>query len=65
MSGFFIKGWLDTVQNSLLVPHQPADQEMMLQVYLLHRAIRDLNEELQNRPDYAVVPLHLINELMK
>ncbi len=65
MSGFFIKGWLDTVQNSLLVPHQPAEQEMMLQVYLLHKAIRDLNNDLNNHPERLMVSLGMVTELMK
>ncbi|GAB2540616.1 maltose alpha-D-glucosyltransferase [Spirosoma aerophilum] len=64
MSGFFLKAYLETVQGSSFIPSQPDDLQMMLETYLLEKAIADLNYELTHRPDWVRVPLQIIKEIV-
>ena len=64
MSSFFIKAYLEKVQNSAIIPKEQADFEVLLHTYMLERAIKDLNYELANRPDRVVVPLRIITSIL-
>jgi maltose alpha-D-glucosyltransferase/alpha-amylase len=64
MSSFFLKAYLDTVRGSALVPQQPDDLEMMIETYLLERAVVDLSYELNHRPDWVQVPLRMITSII-
>lgn len=64
MSGFFVKAYLQTVQGSSLIPGTPADVQMMLDTYLLERGLFDLNDELNQRPDWVHAPLQLIKSVI-
>ena len=56
MSGFFMDAYLTTVGESTFIPQQPADRQMMLDTFLLEKALIDLG----NKPDQARVPLQVI-----
>ncbi|GAB3885751.1 maltose alpha-D-glucosyltransferase [Spirosoma agri] len=64
MSNFFMQAYLETVQGSSFIPDQPDDLQMMLETYLLEKAISDLTHELNNRPDWVRVPLQLIKSIL-
>lgn len=65
MSGFFIKSYLETVGDSIIIPHKKEDLGILLQFYQLQKAIYELNYELNNRPRWAKVPLRGIKSIMK
>jgi maltose alpha-D-glucosyltransferase / alpha-amylase len=64
-SSFFLGGWLDVVKGSNLVPSTTEDFEMMIQNYLLDKALRALNFEITNRPEKVIVPLTMARDLLK
>ncbi len=64
MSGFFMKAYLETVQASSFIPHEPEELQLMLETYLLEKAITDLTDELNHRPDRARVPLRMIRSII-
>ncbi|GAB3768237.1 maltose alpha-D-glucosyltransferase [Spirosoma horti] len=64
MRGFFIKAYLETVQGSSFVPADPAEQRMMIETYLLEKAISSLSHELTHRPNWALVPLEAIKSII-
>jgi maltose alpha-D-glucosyltransferase/alpha-amylase len=64
MSSFFLRAYLDTVRGSSLVPREPGELEVMIETYLLERAIIDLSYELNHRPDWVQVPLRIITSLI-
>ncbi|UHG94227.1 maltose alpha-D-glucosyltransferase [Spirosoma oryzicola] len=64
MSNFFMGAYLETVQSSSFIPKQSEDLQMMLETYLLERAITDLNHELNYRPDWVRVPLNIIKSVI-
>ncbi|HMG68582.1 MAG TPA: hypothetical protein VK588_12880, partial [Chitinophagaceae bacterium] len=64
MNNFFLKSYLDTVKNSQLIPGSPEDLKVMLQNYLLERALYAMEYELHNRPERVVIPLAMIRDIL-
>jgi maltose alpha-D-glucosyltransferase/alpha-amylase len=64
MSGFFMESYLDTVKNYNLIPSNPNDLEVLLQTFLIEKSIYELNYELNNRPDWIVIPIQGIKSVI-
>jgi maltose alpha-D-glucosyltransferase/alpha-amylase len=65
MSGFFTQAYLETVKGSPFIPKEKEELDVMLQTYLLEKAIYELNYELNNRPDWVIIPLRGIKTIME
>jgi maltose alpha-D-glucosyltransferase/alpha-amylase len=65
ISQIFLKAYLDTVQESDFYPKNKADLRIMLDAYLLERAVFDLNYELTNRPDQVLAPVQIIKSIIE
>ena len=65
ISGVFMKAYLETVKDSPFIPKDKQDLEVLLQTYLLEKAIYELNYELNNRPDWVIIPLRGIKAIVK
>ena len=65
MSQFFIRGYLDTVRTSSFIPAHKDEFKLMLDAYLLEKAVIDLTDELRRRPDWTIVPLQLVESVIK
>jgi maltose alpha-D-glucosyltransferase/alpha-amylase len=65
MSGFFMKAYLETVKGSGFVPKSKEDMETLMTTFLLEKAVYELNYEMNNRPNWVVIPLRGIKELVK
>jgi maltose alpha-D-glucosyltransferase/alpha-amylase len=65
MSGFFVRAYLDTVVGSRFVPKDQNDFRIMLQTFLLEKALLDLNQSLNSNSHSAVVPLRTIKNILK
>ena len=46
------------------MPGQRESSQLLLDVYLLEKALYELRYELNNRPDWARIPLHGILQLL-
>ena len=64
VSGFFMQAYLETAKGSGFLPREHEDLDTMLQTYLLEKAIYELNYELNNRPDWILIPLRGIKTIM-
>jgi maltose alpha-D-glucosyltransferase/alpha-amylase len=64
VSGLFMNAYLETVQGSAFIPDDAHDLGVLLQTFLLEKAIFDLNHELNDRPDWAMVPLRIIKSIL-
>lgn len=64
MSGFFMKAYLETVDDSPIIPPQKGDLEILLKTFLLQKAIYELNYEVNNRPSWVMVPLRGIRAIL-
>jgi len=60
----FLKSYLATAQEQPFVPAQKQNTQLLLDVYLLEKALNELRYELNNRPDWARIPLHGILQLL-
>lgn len=68
MSGFFIKAWIEKVASSALLPQavnsKKTDLEIILNTFLLEKALVHLNYELNKRPAWTIVPLRIITSIL-
>jgi maltose alpha-D-glucosyltransferase/alpha-amylase len=64
MVGFFMKAYLDTVKDSSFIPSDKQDFQMMVETYMLDKALHDLKYELQNRPDWVIIPVRTIKSII-
>ncbi len=56
---------MQTVEGSTFIPKEKNDLYVLLQTYLLEKAIYGLNYELNNRQELVIIPLRLIQALLK
>ena len=64
MSGFFLKAYLETVQGSSIIPENQTDLDMLIQTFILEIALYHLDYELNNRPEWAIVPIKMIKRVL-
>jgi maltose alpha-D-glucosyltransferase/alpha-amylase len=60
----FYRSYLQAAAGAAFLPQNEADLQMMLNVFLLRKAIYELGYELNNRPEWVQVPLQGILELL-
>ncbi len=59
----YLKGYLETAAGSIVVPDDPDDLHMLLDIHMLEKAVYELNYELNNRPGWVSIPLQGIRDL--
>lgn len=64
MCVFFIKGYLDVVEGSDLLPKDHQELEILLQSFLLERALKRLNIDAKNHSEWVIVPIKLIKSII-
>jgi len=65
VGGVFLRSYLDTVANAPFIPQNKEDINTMLKAFLLERAVYELGYELNNRPEWMIIPLRGIKYLME
>jgi predicted trehalose synthase len=60
----FLEGYLETVDPALL-PAGRAATEKLLAIFELEKAVYELRYELNNRPDWAAIPVAGIARLLE
>ncbi|MBI2877252.1 MAG: maltose alpha-D-glucosyltransferase [Candidatus Tectomicrobia bacterium] len=65
VSGIFLHAYLDAVRETPLIPKEREDLEILLQAFLLEKAVYELGYELNNRPDWLHIPIKGIKHLMR
>ncbi|MDT8442931.1 MAG: maltose alpha-D-glucosyltransferase [Desulfuromonadales bacterium] len=63
VSADFLHGYLTTMNGSDLLPEEPELLENLLVPYLLEKAVYEVGYELNNRPDWLMIPLRGIQQL--
>ncbi len=64
VSRYFLGAYLDTMKGSHLLPAGEAFNET-LQIFSFEKAIYELGYELNNRPDWAIIPLISLAKFVK
>jgi maltose alpha-D-glucosyltransferase/alpha-amylase len=65
IAGTFLGHYLDTVKHAPFIPKDRHELELMLNAYLMEKAICKVGYELNNRPDWVVIPLQGIKHLVE
>ncbi len=65
MSGIFLSSYVETVRGISLLPENEEDLSTLLRVFLLEKAIYEINYELINRPDWVIIPLKGIKFILE
>jgi maltose alpha-D-glucosyltransferase/alpha-amylase len=65
VSASFVKGYLDTAANASFLPKSQDEFNAMLSIYVLEKAVYELAYELNNRPDWADVPIAGILQIVQ
>jgi maltose alpha-D-glucosyltransferase/alpha-amylase len=61
----FLNSYLDAIAPAKLLPQDPEQLQVLLDAYLLEKAIYEIGYELNNRPAWLRVPLQGIIQLMQ
>jgi len=61
----FLNSYIDIVRPAGLLPEDPEHLRILLDAYILEKAIYEIGYELNNRPDWVKVPLQGILQLME
>jgi len=64
VSATFLKTYLELMADTLILPQDREGVKTILDVYLLDKAIYEVNYELNNRPDWVGLPLQGILQVL-
>ncbi len=65
VSATFLKTYLDVSGNSNFIPQDREELALLLDLYLLDKAVYELGYELNNRPSWVRIPLDGISQLLQ
>ena len=65
ISSVFLQSYLKTTANAIFIPQNSDDLQIMLEAYLLDKAVYEIGYELNNRPDWVVIPIRGIKHILK
>jgi len=61
----FLEEYLGAVEGTGLVPTDPRDLKALLDLYLIEKAVYEIAYEVNNRPDWARIPLGGLADLLR
>jgi maltose alpha-D-glucosyltransferase/alpha-amylase len=64
VTSFFVRSWMDTVAGSSFIPPNETDLRILLESYLLEKAIYSFQFELHKRPEWLAVPVNIIRSII-
>ena len=65
MSGFYLQAYLEKTSGHPFIPSNEGDFNILIQTFLLEKAIYELNYELNNRPGWSIIPMKGILYVME
>jgi maltose alpha-D-glucosyltransferase/alpha-amylase len=64
VSHVFLEAYKENVKSTAFIPKNEEDLDTLMTTFLLEKAIYELNYELNNRPDWVLIPLTGIKSIM-
>ena len=65
MGSIFLQSYLKTTDKAIFIPQNSEDMQIMLEAYLLDKAVYEIGYELNNRPNWVVIPIRGIKYILK
>jgi maltose alpha-D-glucosyltransferase/alpha-amylase len=65
MNSVFLQSYLQTTAGAIFVPKNQEDLQILLEAYLLDKAVYEIGYELNNRPDWVVIPIRGIKHILR
>ena len=65
VSSVFLQSYLTTAAGAIFVPKNADELQIMLEVYLLDKAVYEIGYELNHRPDWVVIPIRGIKHILR
>ena len=63
-SSVFLQRYLETTTGAIFIP-KSEDLQIMLEAYLLDKAVYEIGYELNNRPTWVVIPIRGIKHILQ
>jgi maltose alpha-D-glucosyltransferase / alpha-amylase len=64
VSSVFVEAYFDTIGKAEFLPKSDVEFSNLLQIYLLDKAMYELGYELNNRPEWVIIPLRGIKQVL-
>ena len=64
-AGIFLHSYLQTVAGASFIPEEREEVEVMLSAFMLDKALYELGYELENRPEWVMIPLRGIRRILE
>jgi maltose alpha-D-glucosyltransferase/alpha-amylase len=61
----FLKAYFENAQSGNFLPHSDNEIRLLLDAFLMEKAIYEIDYELNNRPDWLAIPLKGTERLLK
>ncbi|MFL6543137.1 MAG: maltose alpha-D-glucosyltransferase [Chthoniobacterales bacterium] len=65
MSSVFLQSYLAVTRGAPFIPQNEDDLRILLQAYLLDKAVYEVAYELNNRPDWVIIPIRGIKHILQ
>jgi maltose alpha-D-glucosyltransferase/alpha-amylase len=65
MSSVFLQSYLQATQGASFIPRDDEEFQVLLEAYLLDKAVYEVGYELNNRPDWVVIPVRGIKHILR
>ncbi len=57
VSGLFTGAYIEVAESRAFMPREHIERRILMQTYLLEKAVYELSYEMNNRPDWIIIPL--------
>ena len=64
MSSVFLQSYLSTTRSAIFIPENE-DLQIMLEAYLLDKAVYEIGYELNHRPSWVVIPIRGVKHILQ
>ena len=65
MGSLFLQSYLEATGNAAFIPQNSEDLAIMLEAYLLDKAVYEIGYELNHRPSWVVIPIRGIKHILE